>query len=95
MNRNGNETESFAGNFVASDEQGLFFEVTCSLLLAFVPHLSPTPSSRHRASGHHRRRRSAGGYSLYALSVPVSAAPAFLPNMPFRLDADFVPVIKI
>jgi hypothetical protein len=27
MNRNGNETESFAGNFVASDEQGLFFEV--------------------------------------------------------------------
>jgi len=25
----------------------------------------------------------------------VSAAPAFLPNMPFRLDADFVPVIKI
>ena len=72
MNRNGNETESFAGNFVASDEQGLFFEVTCSLLLAFVPHLSPTPSSRHRASGHHRRRRSAGGYSLYALSVPVA-----------------------
>jgi hypothetical protein len=27
MNRNGNETESFAGNIVASDEQGLFFEV--------------------------------------------------------------------
>jgi hypothetical protein len=27
MNRNRNETESFAGNFVASDEQGLFFEV--------------------------------------------------------------------
>jgi hypothetical protein len=27
MNRNGNETESFAGNFVASNEQGLFFEV--------------------------------------------------------------------
>ena len=22
-----------------------------------MPHLSPTPSSRHRASGHHRRRR--------------------------------------
>jgi hypothetical protein len=30
MNRNGNETESFAGNFVASDEQGLFFEVPIS-----------------------------------------------------------------
>jgi hypothetical protein len=27
MNRNGNETESFAGNFVASDEQGLFFDI--------------------------------------------------------------------
>jgi hypothetical protein len=25
----------------------------------------------------------------------VSAAPAFLPNILFRLDADFVPVIKI
>jgi hypothetical protein len=36
-----------------------------------------------------------GRILLYALSVPVSAAPAFLPNMPFRLDADFVPVIKI
>jgi hypothetical protein len=69
--------------------------IDCSLLLAFVPHLSPTPSSGHRASGHHRRRRSADGYSLYALSVPVSAAPAFLPNILFRLDADFVPVIKI
>jgi hypothetical protein len=32
MNRNGNETESFAGNFVASDEQGLFFEVPISIL---------------------------------------------------------------
>jgi hypothetical protein len=31
MNRNGNETESFAGNFVASDKQGLFFEVPVSL----------------------------------------------------------------
>jgi hypothetical protein len=27
MNRNGNETESFAGNFVAADNYGLFFEV--------------------------------------------------------------------
>jgi tripartite-type tricarboxylate transporter receptor subunit TctC len=29
------------------------------------------------------------------LSVPVTAAPAFLPNMPFQLDADFAPVIKV
>jgi hypothetical protein len=34
MNRNGNETESFAGNFVASDEQGLFFEVPLRLSVA-------------------------------------------------------------
>jgi hypothetical protein len=27
MNRNGNETESFGGNFVAPDDCGLFFEV--------------------------------------------------------------------
>ena len=40
-------------------------------------------------------RQPADGYSLYALSVRVSAAPAFLPNMPFRLDADFVPVMKV
>ena len=35
------------------------------------------------------------GYSIFALSLPVSAAPAFLPNMPFKLDADFAPVAKI
>ena len=35
------------------------------------------------------------GYSIYALSVPVSAAPALLRNIPFRLDADFAPVIKV
>jgi hypothetical protein len=32
MNRNENEAESFADNFVASDEQLLFFEVPYSLL---------------------------------------------------------------
>jgi tripartite-type tricarboxylate transporter receptor subunit TctC len=40
-------------------------------------------------------KQPADGYSLYALSVPVSAAPAFLPNIPFRLDVDFAPVIKV
>jgi hypothetical protein len=33
MNRNENEAESFGGNFVASGEQKLFFEVPLSLLL--------------------------------------------------------------
>jgi hypothetical protein len=36
MNRNGNETESFAGNFVASDEEGLFFEVPYGFLIPDV-----------------------------------------------------------
>jgi hypothetical protein len=31
MNRNENEAESFGGNFVASGEQKLFFEVPLSL----------------------------------------------------------------
>ena len=32
MNRNGNEAESFAGNFVVCGEYGLFFEVPSSIL---------------------------------------------------------------
>ena len=40
MNRNTNETESFAGNFVASDEYGLFFEVP----LSFIFDNAPPPS---------------------------------------------------
>lgn len=37
----------------------------------------------------------ADGYSIFALSLPVSAAPAFLPNMPFNVGTDFAPVAKI
>jgi tripartite-type tricarboxylate transporter receptor subunit TctC len=37
----------------------------------------------------------ADGHAIYAMALPVSAAPAFLPNMPFRLETDFAPVIKI
>ena len=37
----------------------------------------------------------ADGHTIYAMALPVSAAPAFLPNMPFRLETDFAPVIKI
>jgi tripartite-type tricarboxylate transporter receptor subunit TctC len=35
------------------------------------------------------------GTSIYAISLPISAAPALLPNMPFRPDVDFAPVIKV
>jgi tripartite-type tricarboxylate transporter receptor subunit TctC len=40
-------------------------------------------------------KQPADGHSVYAMALPVSAAPAFLPNMPFRLETDFAPVIKI
>lgn len=40
-------------------------------------------------------KQPADGTSIFALSLPVSAAPAFLPNMPFKLDTDFAPVAKV
>ena len=36
MNWNENETESFGGNFAASEEERLFFEVPLSLMRAFL-----------------------------------------------------------
>lgn len=40
-------------------------------------------------------KQPADGYSIYALSLPVTAAPAFLPNMPFQPDKSFAPVIHV
>ena len=40
-------------------------------------------------------RQPADGSSIYALSLPVSAAPAFVPDMPFNLSHDFMPLIKV
>lgn len=37
----------------------------------------------------------ADGYSIFAMSLPISAAPAFLPNMPFNPASDFAPVVKV
>jgi tripartite-type tricarboxylate transporter receptor subunit TctC len=37
----------------------------------------------------------ADGHAIYAMALPVSAAPSFLPNMPFKLESDFAPVVKI
>jgi tripartite-type tricarboxylate transporter receptor subunit TctC len=36
----------------------------------------------------------ADGHNLYAMSVPSVAAPALVPNISFKLDKDFEPVIK-
>src|SRR5882757_5798448 len=40
-------------------------------------------------------KHASDGHAIYAMALPVSAAPALLPNMPFRLETDFAPVIKI
>ncbi|NOJ41010.1 hypothetical protein HCN58_15615 [Bradyrhizobium sp. WSM 1791] len=40
-------------------------------------------------------RRPADGYAIYAMSLPVSAAPAILPSIPFGLETDFAPVVKV
>lgn len=40
-------------------------------------------------------KQPADGYSIYAMSVPVTAAPAFLPNMPFDIVKDLIPVAKV
>jgi tripartite-type tricarboxylate transporter receptor subunit TctC len=40
-------------------------------------------------------KQPADGYSIFAMSVPVAAAPAFLANMPFNIGRDLMPVAKI
>jgi tripartite-type tricarboxylate transporter receptor subunit TctC len=53
------------------------------------------PGAVQTLAGAEVLKQPADGYSIYALSLPVSAAPALLPNIPFRLDTDFAPVIKV
>jgi tripartite-type tricarboxylate transporter receptor subunit TctC len=53
------------------------------------------PGAVQTLAGAEVLKQPADGYAIYALSVPVSAAPALLPNIPFRLDADFAPVVKV
>jgi tripartite-type tricarboxylate transporter receptor subunit TctC len=53
------------------------------------------PGAIQTIAGSEILKSPADGYSIFALSVPGSAAPALLPNVPFRLEADFAPVIKV
>ena len=39
-------------------------------------------------------KQPADGQTLASIALPASAAPALIPNVSFRLDADFVPVVK-
>ena len=52
------------------------------------------PGAVQTLAGAEVLKQSADGYSIFALTVQGSAAPALLANMPFRLEADFAPVIK-
>ena len=40
-------------------------------------------------------KQPADGQTILSIALPSSAAPALLPNVGFRLDADFAPVIKL
>ena len=60
MNRNGNETESFAGNFVASDEQGLFFEVPAIVFVERAERNRAGPQSVTGVQGSRRRNELSG-----------------------------------
>jgi tripartite-type tricarboxylate transporter receptor subunit TctC len=53
------------------------------------------PGAVQTIAGAEVLKRPADGHAIFALSIPVSAAPALLPNMPFQLETDFAPVIKI
>ena len=40
-------------------------------------------------------KQPAEGHSIYAMALPVSAAPALLPKMPYQLEVDFAPLVKV
>ena len=40
-------------------------------------------------------KQPADGYTAACIAMPATAAPALLPNVSFRLDSDFAPVIKL
>jgi tripartite-type tricarboxylate transporter receptor subunit TctC len=53
------------------------------------------PGGVTTVAGNDVLKQPADGHSVYALALPVSAAPALVPKMPYQLEADFTPVIKI
>jgi tripartite-type tricarboxylate transporter receptor subunit TctC len=53
------------------------------------------PGAVQTIAGSDVLKQPADGTSIYAMSLPVSAAPALLPNMPFKPDSDFAPVVRV
>jgi tripartite-type tricarboxylate transporter receptor subunit TctC len=40
-------------------------------------------------------KQPADGHTIFSVTAPVAAAPALLPNAPFKYDVDFAPLIRI
>jgi tripartite-type tricarboxylate transporter receptor subunit TctC len=53
------------------------------------------PGATMTIAGMEVMRQPADGHTVLAMSVPLSAAPALLPSMPFKLIEDFTPIIKV
>jgi tripartite-type tricarboxylate transporter receptor subunit TctC len=53
------------------------------------------PGAMQTIGGAEVLKQPADGYSLVSVSLPGVVAPALLPNVNFRLDADFTPVAKL
>lgn len=53
------------------------------------------PGAVQTIAGTEVLKQTTEGYAIYALSLPVSAAPAFLAKMPFDLKKDFAPIAQV
>jgi tripartite-type tricarboxylate transporter receptor subunit TctC len=53
------------------------------------------PGASYTISAVEVLKQPADGYTLWGLALPASAAPALLPNLSFRMESEFAPVIKL
>lgn len=53
------------------------------------------PGAVTTMAGNDVLKQPADGHTVYAMALPVASAPALLPNIPYQLETDFAPVIKI
>jgi tripartite-type tricarboxylate transporter receptor subunit TctC len=53
------------------------------------------PGAMQTIAGVEVLKQPADGYSIISVSLPGMTAPALLPNVSYRLDTDFVPVVKL
>jgi tripartite-type tricarboxylate transporter receptor subunit TctC len=53
------------------------------------------PGAMQTIAGAEVLKQSADGYTMLSIALPTAVAPALLPNLGFRLETDFAPVIKL